>query len=118
MNRALTYLAVPYSHPDPEIRAARFVAANRAAGMLMAKGHLVFSPISHTHPIAEECDLPKGWEFWQEFDRAYIAASKMLVVLCIDGWRESVGVSAEISIATEMGIPVEYIAPDGVVLCA
>jgi hypothetical protein len=108
--RQLTYLAVPYSHPDPAIRLARFKAANIAAGALMQQGEIVFSPISHTHPIAEECELPKGWEFWQAFDRAYLAQSRRLVVLCIDGWQESVGVSAEILIAKEMGLPVEFIS--------
>jgi len=108
--RTLTYLAVPYSHADPAIRAARFKAANAAAGLLMQGGAIVFSPISHTHPIAEECDLPKGWEFWHAFDRAYLACSKRVVVLCIEGWRESVGVSAEIKIAEEMGVPVEFMS--------
>jgi hypothetical protein len=110
--RTLTYLAVPYSHPDRAVRIARFVAANKAAGVLMRNGDVVFSPISHTHPIAEDCELPKGWDFWQSFDRAYLAASKRVVVLCIEGWSESVGVQAEIKIAEEMGIPVEYIFAD------
>lgn len=106
--RLLTYLACPYSHPDASVRGDRFKEANRAAGLLMKRGDLVFSPISHTHPIAEECDLPKGWDFWQAFDRAYLSASRLLVVLCIAGWRESVGVQAEIAIARELGVPVEY----------
>jgi hypothetical protein len=110
--RSLTYLAIPYSHPDPAVREARFVIANREAGRLMRAGAKVFSPISHTHPIAVECELPKGWDFWQAFDRAYLSASERVVVVCIDGWRESVGVQAEIAIAQEMGIPVEYITPE------
>jgi hypothetical protein len=80
----------------------------------MKRGDVVFSPISHTHPIAEECDLPKGWDYWQAFDRAYLAASKLLVILTVDGWMESVGVRAEFDIATEMGIPVEFMTdPSG-----
>lgn len=108
-DRKLTYLAVPYSHHDPSVRRDRFRAANQAAGMLMSGGHIVFSPISHTHPIADECALPTGWDYWGAFDRAYLSVSARVVVLMIDGWRESVGVSAEITIANEMGIPVEYL---------
>lgn len=107
----LTYLAVPYSSPDPAIRESRFRAANYAAGMLMNEGQIVFSPISHTHPIAIECDLPKGWDYWGSFDRAYLACSKRVIVLMLDGWRESVGVTAELAIAAEMGIPVAYLDP-------
>ena len=33
----------------------------------------------------------------------------MLMVLMLDGWVESVGVQAEIKIAKELGIPVQYI---------
>lgn len=106
---ALTYLACPYSHPDRAVRVSRFEAANRAAAVLMARGEFVFSPISHTHSIAEAGDLPKGWGFWQAFDRIYLAHSKKVVVLTIDGWLESVGVQAELKIAKEFGLPVEYI---------
>jgi len=112
--RQLVYLACPYSHPDRAVRAERFNAANKAAGVLMSHGFFAFSPISHTHPIAEECELPKGWDFWQAFDRAYLANTRMLVVLCIDGWRESTGVTAEIAIAKELGIPITYmLSTDG-----
>jgi hypothetical protein len=109
---ALTYLACPYSHPDRKVRLARFNAVNVAAGQLMRQGHLVFSPISHTHPIAEAGGLPLGWEFWAAFDRAYLEASRELIVLRLDGWRESVGVTAELAIAAELGIPVSYIDPE------
>lgn len=104
----LSYLAVPYSHPDPAIRAERFHAANLAAGELIRRGHIVFSPISHTHPIAEVCDMPKGWDFWHQYDRAFIAASRLLVVLCIEGWDRSVGVAAEFEIAREVDIPIMF----------
>jgi hypothetical protein len=70
----------------------------------------VFSPISHTHPIAEasEGKLPMEWEFWEGFDRQYLNVCKKIIVLRIPGWEESKGVQAEIKIGTEMGIPVEY----------
>lgn len=117
MRGRLTYLACPYSHPDRAVRVARFEAANRAAGALMREGRIVFSPISHTHPIAEASDLPLGWDFWEAFDRAYLAHSRLVVVLTIDGWRESKGVTAELAIAAELGIPVDYLdapqAPTG-----
>jgi len=106
--KPLVYLACPYSHPNKRVRNKRFKAVNLAAGRLMAKGHMVFSPISHSHPISEVCKLPTDWAYWEEFDRAYIVHSNRLVVLTLDGWRESQGVQAEIKIATELGLPIEY----------
>lgn len=114
VKKQLTYLAVPYSHPDRAVRLARFEAVNRAAADLMRQGHYVYSPISHTHPIAEAGGLPLGWEYWQQYDRAIMAACNQMVVLMLDGWCESVGVTAEIALAEELGIAVAYLAPSEV----
>lgn len=109
--KRLSYLASPYSHPDPEVRRQRFEDVCRIAGRLMSQGKLIFSPIAHTHPIAEMGDLPKGFDFWEEFDRAMLAACGELLILRLSGWQESQGIAAEIEIATEMDIPINYIDP-------
>ena len=111
MKGKLTYLACPYSHADPATKEARFEAANKASAKLMKDGHLVFSPISHTHPIALAGELSGDWHFWKDYDTAFIEASKELIVLKEDGWQESVGVQAEIKIAEELSIPVTYLEP-------
>ncbi len=111
MRVELIYLACPYSHKDPAVREARFTAVNKAAAQLMGKGRYVFSPISHTHPIAKEGALPLGWDFWEGYDRVMLAACTRLIVLKLDGWETSTGVTAEIKIAKEMGLPVEYMDP-------
>jgi hypothetical protein len=108
IDRPLTYLAGPYSHKHRTVRVRRFHALNRAAAHLMMQGHNVFSPISHSHPLADKHDLPKGWEFWEKFDRAYLRCSRQVIVLTLDGWKTSTGVNAEIKIAVEMGIPISY----------
>lgn len=106
------YLATPYSDPDPAIRAARFVAVNRVAARLMSEGLLVFSPISHGHPIALSGDLPRGWEFWREYVIPFIEWCDEVHVFMQPGWEDSVGVSAETLIAIEMDKPVVYIEDD------
>ena len=107
-HKGLVYLATPYSHKDPAVQEARFLEVNRVAGELMRQGVKVFSPISHTHPIAMAGDLPKDWKFWAEYDRAVLETCGKVIVLMQDGWRESVGVQAEIKMAAELGLPVEY----------
>jgi len=61
----MIYLATPYSDPDPEVREFRYREVNKAAAQLISEGHHVFSPISHTHPIAQAGDLPTGWDYWR-----------------------------------------------------
>lgn len=107
----MIYLASPYSHPDPAVRAQRFRAACRAAVALLHAGHVVFSPITHSHPLAQH-GLPGNWQFWERYDREFLQRCDEVVVLMLPGWRKSVGVQAEIRIARELGKPVRYLAPD------
>ena len=107
----LIYLATPFTDKDLAIMENRFNVVNKVASDLMKKGIHVFSPISHCYPIALAGGLPKTWEFWEAYDRVMLKASAKLIVLMQDGWRESLGVTGEIRIANELGIPVEYMNP-------
>ena len=103
------YLACPYSDEADIIQELRFKLVSKAAGKLMNQGHIVFSPISHSRPIALQCILPHDWEFWENFDKNFIEWCDQLWVLCLDGWKESVGVTAEIKIAKELKKSVWYL---------
>ncbi len=103
------YLAVPYSDPAKSIRIARFETVNAVAARLMSEGFLVFSPISHTHPIAEAGDLPVDWEFWEQYDKIFLEWCDEVCVLKLPGWKKSAGVQAEIKLARKMGKPTIYI---------
>ena len=103
------YLACPYSHKLESMRELRFYIANQEAARLMAEGYIVFSPISHSHPIAVQCALPKDYEFWKQFDEALIGWCDEVHVICIAGWEESDGVAREIEYAKKQGKPIKYI---------
>lgn len=107
----MTYLAVPYSHPDPKIREARFAASNCAAYRLMQRGEVVFSPISHSHPIEAASGVIGDHEFWAKQDDAFQAHATKVAVLMIDGWKESRGVQREIKLAEAAQIPIEFLHP-------
>jgi nucleoside 2-deoxyribosyltransferase len=108
----MIYLASPYSHPDAIVRERRFRAACSAAARLIRSGEIVFSPVAHCHAIAL-CGVPTDWRFWERHDRRFLEFCDEVVVLMLDGWRESVGVQAEIEIAEELGKPVRYLEPVG-----
>jgi hypothetical protein len=105
----LIYLASPYSHPDPAVQQLRFEQVCKAAAEMMRTGLAVFSPIAHTHPIACAGELPGDWRFWERYDRAMLNACTELVVLKLDGWHVSKGVTAEVEIARGMNKRVSYL---------
>lgn len=104
----MIYLASPYSHPDATVSEHRFHAACRAAAWLIQAGSAVFSPIAHGHPIALY-GVPTDWRFWEPIGRKHLARCDEVLVLPLDGWRESSGVQAEIRMAAELGNPVRYL---------
>ncbi len=106
----MLYLASPYTHRDPRVREARFDAACRATANMVRTGQVVFSPVVHSHPLVR-FDLPTDWEYWERCDREYLRHATELVVLKLDGWRESVGVQAEIDLALDMGLPIRFLDP-------
>lgn len=107
----MIYLASPYSHPDPAVRADRYRAACRATAALVKAGRVVYSPIVHSHPLVE-FDLPTAWSFWEHNDCAHLERCDEVMVLTLDGWQASVGVSAEVAIARALGKPVRYLGPE------
>jgi len=107
----LIYLAGPYSHPDEEVREARFRALTAKAADLMLGGQVVFSPITHGHTIAEYHDLPLDFEWWQHQCMTMLGHASRLIVLRLDGYAESIGVMAEVEYAEANSIPIGYVNP-------
>lgn len=112
MKGDLIYLAVPFTHPDRAVMEDRFKRVNAVAAKLMAQNKHVFSPISHTYPIALAGELPHGWDYWEAYDTVMISRCTLLYVLMLDGWKESKGVTGEIKIAKKFDVPVVYINED------
>lgn len=108
----LIYLASPYSHDDPRVVEARFRAACMAAAELMLRGYVVFSPIAHSHPVAEHGGIDPTHDFnWLSFDLPLLARCDEVRVLCIPGAVESIGIKAEVTEALRLGIPVQNMLP-------
>ena len=101
----LTYLATPYSHKDPRVRAERYRIVTRHAAKLMAAGEVVYSPITHGHAIVTLEELPLSWEFWKTQCDPFLEKMDRLIVLTQLGWMDSAGVTYEISVAIKRDIP-------------
>lgn len=114
MEKKIVYIATPYSHDDNYVKEQRFLTVSKIAGVLMAQGNIVFSPISMCHPIAKIAELPENWEYWKELDTEYLKVCSKVIVVQAEGWETSTGVQGEIAIAEELGIPIEYLRPESI----
>lgn len=82
------------------------------AAELMEAGEVIFCPIAHSHPIAAVMKDGRAIDpsFWQRQDSPYIHACDELIVYMMPGWQESSGVTHEIAVARDRGIPIRYVA--------
>ena len=92
------YLAIPYSDTDPKVREQRFETANRITAWLYKKGFDVYSPITHSHPVAKY--LPDDYHtgclnFWINIDRPFMDWADQLLIVDIEGIMDSPGVKEE-----------------------
>lgn len=75
------YLAIPYSW-NP---AKSFEIANKISARLLSEGHVVFSPISHSHPIADYLpdELRTDSEWWMTQDLPFVDWADQVRVVCV-----------------------------------
>lgn len=101
----IIYLATHYTHPDAEVREQRFEEINEAAAVVMALGHTVFSPISHSHPIAKHMsdELLTEHYFWMGQDLPFLRMADELWIYPEAAMFGSEGVKAEIKEALSQG---------------
>ncbi|MBR0852135.1 DUF1937 family protein [Bradyrhizobium diazoefficiens] len=114
VHRDLIYLACPYTHRDASVRLYRFEQATKAAAALIGQGHIVFSPITMTHPIDIEmagADNTLGSDFWVTFDEAFMDRCDVFALLPLEGWQESGGIKRELAYFEAQGKPLRILDP-------
>lgn len=110
---SIIYLAAPYTHASPRIRAERVELASLAAARLMQLGHVVFSPITHGHHVADHLPskLAVQHRFWMDQCEPFMRACSTLIVLPLEGWRTSKGVHEELLHFHIARKPIRFIVP-------
>jgi hypothetical protein len=115
MQKPLIYLASPYSSEFADVIERRVAQVQEATAKLIEQGHLIFSPIVHTHPIADQVSFSPvntdgAMSGWMKYDFAMIDKADELWVLRLSGYEKSRGVNAEIQHAFDTGKTIRYIA--------
>jgi hypothetical protein len=101
------YLASPYSNQADAGMA--FASAAVAAAWLIGNGVRVYSPITHSHPIAHYGGLdPLDLDLWMRFDKPFMQHACGMIVLELRDWGLSKGIKAEVAEFASMGKPIHY----------
>jgi hypothetical protein len=108
----MIYVASPYSNDHHSVMEDRFLEAEKFVARALLLGLHVYSPIVHCHQLACKYDLPKDAKFWEKYNHDLLERSDAVIVLRIDGWEDSKGVSAEMSHARDRGIKIITVGTD------
>lgn len=109
-----TYIASPYSHPNPRVRADRYRQALDFVHWALEHKIWCYSPIVHCHELAVIYKLPFDISHWREYNEAMLQGCKHLIVLKLEDWDKSKGVDHEIRFADSLGKPISYMSPASV----
>lgn len=113
----MIYLASPYTHKDPRVEHARYLATMAACASYMMNGEHVYSPIVHWHNCANIYELPTDADFWKEHNMHMLAKADSLHILRLDGYLKSKGLQAELEEAKRLGIEVMATSRDTLHVC-
>ena len=109
----LVYLAMPYSHRDPEVVAARMEAFTDMDRALIRAGVNTVSPLYKHFAIEDSPDIGTDWEYWSGYSAELMKRCDAVVIIKLPGWEGSTGVSDEIDLAVALKIPVYVISSSG-----
>jgi hypothetical protein len=104
------YLSNPYNGSEEE-RNQRAKIAAETCGVLLRRGLHVWSPIVHNHAMVNivEFSLEERRSLILDFDFSLLKSAKAMILLEINGWKESFGVKAEIELCHQLSIPIKYL---------
>jgi len=108
-NNGFIYLACPYTHADDVVQQARFCKLITAASALMMLGYTVHAPVLSGVPVATFGNVENTHEFWMQQDLPLLAKANEMLILTLEGWQDSAGITEEIWYADTLDLPYQCI---------
>ena len=112
LKNQVIYLAAPYSHSDPAVVERRMDVVARVMAELMQSGVCVVSPLSF-HWVGQNIRHPLDWKHFENYCMTLLSHCDAVVVVYLEGWQTSEGVTAELAQARTTGKPcyvIDYIS--------
>lgn len=111
----LWYVASPYSHPRKRVMQHRAAMVDYIMAKLYEKYKVALIPPILISRVIKEClgdSIGTDFKEWKKVDLKYISRCDAVIVVMLPGWKESIGVKAEILFALRNQIPVKYFDTD------
>lgn len=106
-NKPYIYLATPHYHEYQWVRDFRYRVAIEITSHYIAAGSHVYSPIVHSHLIAQTQNK-LDFDFWREIDCNMIDRMDSILVCKMINWRVSKGIKGEIEHARQREMKIEF----------
>jgi hypothetical protein len=107
------YISNPYNGSEEQKELRAQIAAKTCA-LLVRKGIHAWSPIVHNHAMMKtfkDFTLEERQTKILEFDFSLLKRAHGMIVLTIEGWKESFGVTKEIAYCREHSLPIYLLDP-------
>lgn len=91
---------------------AAFHEVARQASLCIAAGIPVFSPIAHSHPLAQHSYNAHSYDVWLGLDVVFMKASTGIIVCQMESWEKSSGLHWEIEWYKAEKKPIVYMTPN------
>lgn len=108
----IEYLALPYSDDSEDMMCWRADVSDFIFSELSKEGRSLYAPISSAHHVAKKYGMPRDWKFWKKLDEEFLSVCGKIIVIMLPGWEASVGLTAELKLAEELGLPIEWLDPE------
>lgn len=113
------YLASPYSYKSKIpglawlIRWCRYRTITKIAAILTElQSVALILPITQSYHMSKYMSCrDTGFSAWADIDLTFVSIVEEVWVIKMDGWKESIGVQAEIAYALSINKPVRYFDP-------
>ena len=105
----MIYIASPYTSVDVGEMNARFLEACIALSRLSELGVPAFVPIAHSGYAHLHYRATEDRDYWMAIGLDILKICSSVMVLQLDGWKDSVGIKEELKEARELGLPITYV---------
>lgn len=103
----LKYVSAPYGNAVDKNERMKIITHHSSS--CLKRDEYIICPLTMGHEFIKHNELPYSSEWWLNWCIALLSKCTEMDVLCIEGWKESVGVTAEIDFAEKNKIKINYI---------